>query len=169
MDRDPMLKRLVRTDDDIAPFLVRLFLGIVMFPHGAQKMLGWFGGPGFDGALAFLTSGAHLPAAIALLVIVFEFFGSLGLIFGFLGRLSAFGILCVMVGAILTVHLPNGFFMNWTGSQRGEGYEYHLLVIGMALTVIVKGSGRFSLDRSLTLSAERAAEVDEAEELLEDR
>lgn len=165
---DPWFKRLVRTDDDIAPFLVRLFLGIVMFPHGAQKMLGWFGGPGFDDALMFLTQKAHLPAAIALLVIVFEFFGSLGLIFGFFGRLSAFGILCVMAGAVLTVHLPNGFFMNWTGTQPGEGYEYHLLAIGMALTVIVKGSGRFSLDRSLTLSAERAEAEVEAEAPLEE-
>ncbi|MES1210833.1 MAG: DoxX family protein, partial [Acidobacteriota bacterium] len=95
-----------------------------------------------------------LPAAIVLLVMIAEFFGSLGLITGFLGRVSAFGIFCVMLGAIFTVHLPNGFFMNWMGNQKGEGFEYHLLAIGMALAVMVKGSGRFSIDRWLSKRGE---------------
>ena len=144
-----MLKKLMQTDDDIGALIVRVFLGLVMFPHGAQKMLGWFGGQGFGPTLQGMTS-MGLPAAIVLLVMIAEFFGSLGLITGFLGRVAAFGIFCVMAGAILTVHLQNGFFMNWMGSQKGEGFEYHLLAIGMAIAVMVKGSGRFSIDRSMT-------------------
>jgi putative oxidoreductase len=147
-----MLKKLMLTDDDVSRFIVRLFLGIVFFPHGAQKMLGWFGGGGFSGTMQGMT-GMGLPAIIVFLVILFEFFGSLGLIAGFLGRVWAFGVLCVMLGAIFTVHLPNGFFMNWMGNQKGEGFEYHLLAIGMALAVIAKGSGAYSVDRSVTRGA----------------
>ena len=144
-----MLKRLMQTDDDTGRFLVRLFLGVVMFPHGAQKLLGWFGGGGFSGTMQGMT-GMGLPAFIVFLVIIFEFFGSLALIFGCLGRLGALAILCVMLGAIFTVHLPNGFFMNWMNQQKGEGFEYHLLAIAMALAVLVGGSGRFSVDRALS-------------------
>ncbi|MFL6199687.1 MAG: DoxX family protein [Thermoanaerobaculia bacterium] len=143
------MRKLMRTDDDISRFLVRLFLGLVIFPHGAQKLLGWFGGGGFSGTMQGMT-GMGLPAVIVFLVILAEFFGSLGLIVGFLGRVAAFGILCVMLGAVFTVHLPNGFFMNWMGNQKGEGYEYHLLAIAMALAVIIGGSGAFSVDRALT-------------------
>lgn len=145
-----MLKRLMQTDDDPGMLIVRLALGIVMFPHGAQKLLGWFGGNGFAGTMQFFTSQLGLPAAVAFLVIIAEFFGSLALIVGFLGRIGAFGVLCVMLGAIVLVHLPNGFFMNWYGNQQGEGFEYHLLAIGMALAVIVRGSGAFSVDRSMS-------------------
>ena len=144
-----MLKKLMQTDDDTGMFIVRLALGIVMFPHGAQKLLGWFGGGGFSGTMQGMT-GMGLPAFIVFLVIIFEFFGSLSLIFGFLGRLGALGILCVMLGAIFTVHLQNGFFMNWMGKQAGEGFEYHLLAIAIALAVLVGGSGRFSVDRALS-------------------
>lgn len=144
-----MLRRLMLTDDDISRAIVRLFLGLVIFPHGAQKMLGWFGGGGFSGTMQGMT-GMGLPAVIVFLVIVIEFFGSLGLIVGFLGRVAAFGVLCVMLGAIFTAHLQNGFFMNWMGNQKGEGFEYHLLAIGMALAVIAKGSGAYSVDRSIT-------------------
>lgn len=144
-----MLRRLVQTEDDFGMTIVRLALGIVMFPHGAQKLLGWFGGHGFAATMQGMTSNG-LPAAVVFLVIVAEFFGALGLIVGFLGRMGAFGILCVMLGAIFMVHLPNGFFMNWMGNQKGEGFEYHLLAIGMALAVLIKGSGAFSIDRSLS-------------------
>jgi len=144
-----MLKKLMQTDEDLGMLIVRLALGIVMFPHGAQKLLGWFGGGGFAATLQGMT-GMGLPAVIVFLVILFEFFGSLSLISGFLGRVGAFGILCVMLGALLTVHLPNGFFMNWMGNQKGEGFEYHLLAIGMALAIMVRGSGAFSIDRSMS-------------------
>jgi putative oxidoreductase len=144
-----MLKKLMQTDDDVGMLIVRLALGIVMFPHGAQKLLGWFGGGGFAGTMQGMT-GMGLPAVVVFLVILAEFFGSLSLITGVLGRLGAFGILCVMVGAVVTVHLPNGFFMNWMGNQKGEGFEYHLLAIGMAIAILIKGSGAFSVDRSMS-------------------
>lgn len=144
-----MLRKLMLTDDDVSRFLIRLALGLVMFPHGAQKLLGWFGGDGFAATMQGMT-GMGLPAVIVFLVIIIEFFGALGLIIGFLGRVAAFGVLCVMAGAIFTVHLTHGFFMNWMGQQAGEGIEYHLLAIGMALAVIVGGSGAWSVDRSLT-------------------
>jgi putative oxidoreductase len=129
--------------------VLRVTLGAVMFPHGAQKLLGWFGGYGFDGTMGFLTQNVGLPAPLAALVIVAEFFGSIALILGAFSRVAAVGIITIMVGAIITTHLPNGFFMNWTGQQAGEGFEYHLLVIGMALAILVQGSGRYSLDRQL--------------------
>jgi len=144
-----MLKKLMQTDDDAGRLIVRLALGIVFFPHGAQKLLGWFGGGGYAATMEGMTK-MGLPAAVVFLVIFCEFFGSLSLITGFLGRLGALGILCVMVGAILTVHLPNGFFMNWMGNQKGEGVEYHILAIGMALAILIKGSGALSIDRSMS-------------------
>lgn len=144
-----MLKKLMQTDEDVGLLIVRLTLGLVMFPHGAQKMLGWFGGGGFAGTMQGMTS-MGLPAVAVFLVILAEFFGSISLISGFLGRVGALGILCVMLGAIFMVHLPNGFFMNWMGNQKGEGYEYHLLAIGMALAILIKGSGSLSIDRSMS-------------------
>jgi putative oxidoreductase len=144
-----MLRKLMQTDENAGMSIVRLALGIVMFPHGAQQMLGWFGGKGFSATMHGLT-GMGLPSVVVFLVIFCEFFGSLALIFGFLGRLGALGILAVMVGAIFKVHLHNGFFMNWMGTLKGEGFEYHLLAIGIALAVLVKGSGSLSIDRSMS-------------------
>jgi putative oxidoreductase len=145
-----MLKRLMQTDDDVGMLIVRLALGVVMFPHGAQKLLGWFGGGGFAGTMQGMTQ-MGLPAVVVFLVIIAEFFGSLSLITGFLGRVGAFGILCVMLGAVFLVHLKNGFFMNWGNvAGKGEGFEYHLLAIGIAIAIIVKGSGAFSIDRSMS-------------------
>ncbi len=144
-----MLRKWMQTDDDVGRLIVRLALGLVMFPHGAQKLLGWFGGAGFVGTLQGMT-GMGLPVAVVFLVILAEFFGSISLITGFLGRVGAFGILCVMLGAIFMVHLQHGFFMNWYGNQKGEGIEYHILAIGMALAILVKGSGAFSIDRSMS-------------------
>jgi putative oxidoreductase len=143
-----MLQRLMRTDDNLGSTLLRLFLGLVFFPHGAQKLLGMFGGGGFAKTMTGMT-GMGLPAAIVFLVILIEFFGSLSMLLGFLSRVSAVGILCVMLGAVFTVHIKNGFFMNWMGNQKGEGFEYHLLVIGICLALLVLGSGRYSVDRSM--------------------
>jgi putative oxidoreductase len=140
-----MLKRLMQTNDDVVPAILRLLLGVVMFAHGAQKMLGWFGGGGFSATMQGMT-GMGLPAAIVFLVIVFEFFGSLFLIVGFLTRIGAFMILCIMLGALFTVHLKVGFFMNWSGQQAGEGFEYHLLAIAICLALMVAGGGRWSVD-----------------------
>lgn len=146
------LVRVVATPTDYTALLARLALGIVMFPHGAQKALGWFGGYGFTGTMGFFTQQMHIPAPFALLAIAAEFLGSLGLITGLLGRVAAFGVLCNMVVAMLTVHLANGFFMNWFGQQKGEGIEYFILAIALALVVIVKGSGAISLDRVVARS-----------------
>ena len=134
---------------------MRLVLGIVFFPHGAQKMLGWFGGFGFSATMGFFTHQG-IPAIFAFLAIAAEFFGSLGLIVGFLTRIAAFGIMCNMVVAVATVHAPNGFFMNWSGQQKGEGFEFHLLVLGIGLALLIWGAGAASIDRLLTRSTTRA-------------
>jgi len=144
-----MLNALFRTDRDTSGLLLRVVLGAVFFPHGAQKVLGWFGGHGLAGTLEFFTQSMGMPLAVAALVIAAEFLGSLGLIAGLLTRVAAFGIFCVMTGAIFLVHLKNGFFMNWFGNQAGEGFEYHLLAIAIALALMLKGGGRWSLDRLL--------------------
>jgi putative oxidoreductase len=140
------MKKLFQTDDCLSGLVLRLALGLAMFPHGAQKVLGWFGGPGFSQALAMFTTKMHIPAPLALLVIVAEFFGALGLITGLLTRVAAFGILCDMLGAVILVHWSNGFFMNWSGKQAGEGFEYHLLAIGISLALLIRGAGRWSFD-----------------------
>ena len=126
------LQLLLKTNDSFAPLIARLTLGLVMFPHGAQKALGWFGGYGFSGTMNFFTQQMHIPAPLAFLAIAAEFAGSIGLILGCFSRIAAFGIATNMVVAILTVHAANGFFMNWFGAQKGEGFEYHLLAIGLA-------------------------------------
>jgi putative oxidoreductase len=142
------MKRLLGTSNDVALTSLRLVLGVVFFAHGAQKMLGWFGGYGFHGTMGFF---AHLgiPAPVAFLIICTEFFGGLGLIVGLLTRIAALGIGGLMIGAIFMVHLPNGFFMNWAGTQKGEGIEYHLLVLAMAATLLLRGAGAFSVDRAI--------------------
>jgi putative oxidoreductase len=124
----------------------RVILGCVMFPHGAQKLFGWFGGFGFTNTMTYFTETAGLPWIIAFLIIMVESLGSLGLILGFFTRLSAFGLICIMVGAIITVHIPNGLFMNWFGKQAGEGFEYHLLVIGISIPLLISGGGKYSVD-----------------------
>ena len=143
---------LVRTDDSVTALIARVALGLVMFPHGAQKAFGWFGGFGFEGTMGFLTGQMGLPWIVAFLVIAIETVGALLLIVGALGRLAALGIAAVMTGAVVTSHLGNGFFMNWSGQQAGEGFEYHLLAIAMALAIVWRGSGAASLDRALTHS-----------------
>jgi putative oxidoreductase len=154
-----MIRRLYTTDDSIATSILRLVLGVVFFAHGAQKMLGWFGGFGFRGTMGFFTGMAHIPAPLAFLAIAAEFFGGIGLILGFFTRVAAFGIGVNMLVAILTVHFPFGFFMNWAGSQKGEGYEFHLLVLGIVAFLMIQGAGAFSVDRILTASVlSRAAE-----------
>jgi putative oxidoreductase len=146
------LGRLFATASDLGPTIGRLALGIVMFPHGAQKMLGWFGGPGYGSTMTMFTSNG-VPAVLALLAILAEFLGAMGLVVGAIARVAAFGIACNMVVAILTVNGKNGFFMNWFGQKQAEGFEYHLLALALALIVIVKGAGRFSIDRLLTRRA----------------
>lgn len=144
-----MAKKLMTTSNDVALTTLRLVLGIVFFAHGAQKMLGWFGGFGFHGTMGFFEH-MGMPAPVALLIICTEFFGGLGLIVGLLTRIAALGIGVEMIGAIFMVHLPNGFFMNWMGTQKGEGFEYHLLAIAIAAALLLRGAGAFSVDRALS-------------------
>jgi len=151
-----MIRKLLATDDNTATLILRLVLGIVFFAHGAQKMFGWFGGWGYSATMNVFIGMMHIPAPLAFLAIAAEFCG-LGLILGFLTRIAAFGIAVNMVVAILTVHSTFGFFMNWSGAQKGEGYEYHLLAIAMALFLMIRGAGAFSLDRALTVAASSSA------------
>ena len=144
------MRKLLSTSNDFTVTIVRLVLGVVFFVHGAQKMLGWFGGYGFTGTMGFFTQQMHIPAPFAFLAICAEFFGGLGLIVGLLSRIAAFGIMCNMLVAIAAVHVHNGFFMNWTGQQKGEGFEYHLVTLAALLVVLVKGAGAFSIDRALS-------------------
>jgi len=139
------LQLLINTNSSTGPLVARLVLGLVMFPHGAQKVLGWFGGHGFAGTMQFFTGTLHIPALFAFLAITAEFAGALGLIAGLLSRVAAFGVASVMVVAIF-MHTANGFFMNWAGNQKGEGFEYHILAIGLALVVMIQGAGKASLD-----------------------
>ena len=144
-----MLKRLMGTTNDVTLTTLRVVLGVVFFAHGAQKMLGWFGGFGFHATMGSLTH-MGMPVPVAFLIICTEFFGGLGLIVGLLTRIASLGIAGLMIGAIFMVHLPNGFFMNWMGTQKGEGIEYHLLVLAMAATLLLRGAGAFSLDHALS-------------------
>jgi putative oxidoreductase len=148
-----MFRKLTATGNDFTLTILRLLMGVVFFAHGAQKMLSWFGGFGFKGTMGFFTQQMHIPAPLALLAIFAEFFGGIGLIVGFLGRIAAFGISVNMCVAILMVHLPNGLFMNWYGNQKGEGFEFHLLAIAIGLAIMTKGSGALSVDRALAGSA----------------
>jgi putative oxidoreductase len=137
------------TDGDPGALIARLALAGVFFPHGAQKVLGWFGGHGFSGTYGFFTQQMGIPAPFALAAIFTEFLAPLALVLGIGSRVAALGIAAIMVVATLTVHLPNGFFMNWFGGQKGEGFEYHLLAFALALVVIVKGGGLGALDAKL--------------------
>jgi putative oxidoreductase len=141
------MKLLLQTDDSVSSFILRVTLGLVILFHGAQKVLGWYGGFGFTGTVGFFTDQLHIPYLLAVLVPIAEFFGSLGLIAGLLSRIAAFGIACVMVGGIYLIHWQNGFSMNWFGKQSGEGIEFSLLVLGISLALMISGSGKWSLDR----------------------
>src|ERR1700757_590174 len=135
------LSLLLKTDNDVTGLILRLVLGVTFFVHGAQLTLGWFGGYGFSGTMGFFTGTMHIPAPLAFLAIAAEFFGGLGLILGLLTRIAAFGIAMNMVVAIAMVHRSFGFFMNWTGAQKGEGYEYHLLVLAITAFLMIRSAG----------------------------
>src|SRR5256886_6510305 len=144
-----LLHFLTRTSGQITPLVMRLTLALVFFPHGAQKVLGWWGGPGASATIQGMGK-MGMPPALTVLIMAAELGGSLLLILGLLTRLAAFGIGCVMAGAIFLVHSKVGFFMNWAGTQKGEGFEYHLLALGLAIALLVKGGGALSVDRALS-------------------
>jgi putative oxidoreductase len=146
-----MMKTLFQTEEAWSSLILRVMLGVVMFPHGAQKLVGWFGGSGFTSTMGFFTDKMNIPWILAFLVIIAESLGAIALLLGFLTRLTAFGITCIMIGAIWMVHLPYGFFMNWFGKQAGEGFEYHLLAIAISVALMITGSGKWSVDGAIAM------------------
>src|SRR5947208_14723771 len=148
-----MIRRVFATDDSTATTVLRIVLGLVFFAHGAQKLLGWFGGFGFSGTMHSFTGNMHIPAPLAFLAIAAEFFGGIGLVLGLLTRVAAFGIACNMVAAIVMVHRHFGLFANWSGTQKGEGIEYHLLAIDIAVALMIRGAGALSADAAIAGSS----------------
>jgi len=144
-----VFQKLLQTSNEFSLTFCRVILGIVFFAHGAQKVLGWFGGFGFSATVAVFAKFG-MPAPLAYFVMFVEFFGGLSMIFGLLSRLGGLGITALMLGAIATVHIHIGFFMNWYGVQKGEGFEYHLLAIALAVLIMVRGAGALSLDRLIS-------------------
>ena len=148
-----MWKRLLATDESRTLLLQRVALGAVILPHGLQKVFGWFGGYGFSGTMHFFTDTIGAPSPVGLLVILADSLGALALIAGLGTRLAAVGTVLTMLGAILLWHLPNGFFMNWSGTQAGEGFEFHLLALALAHPLAIRGGGAYSADRVLASDA----------------
>lgn len=144
-----MVAKLLATDGDWVLTLARIILGMALFAHGAQKLLGWFGGHGLSATLRTFRDQLGIPTPLAYLAIAAEFFGGLGLIVGLFSRIAALGIAIIMVVAMVMVHLKYGFFINWFGDKQGHGIEYHLLAIALAVIIVVHGAGAFSLDRAL--------------------
>ena len=146
------MKKIVETNPaSTSALIARLFLAVVVFPHGAQKMLGWFGGYGFSGSMNFLTGGSGLPWIIGFLVIIIEFFAPLFLVVGFLTRVAAFGIGAEFIGVVLKAHIHNGFFMNWNQQpNKGEGLEFFILLFGLVIVTLILGGGRASIDAAIS-------------------
>ncbi len=144
-----MKEKLFSTRNSWEGLVLRFFAGLVMFPHGAQKLFGWFGGYGFSGTMGYFTDTMGLPWLIAFLVIVIEFFGSLLLLAGLGTRIVSATFIILLLGIVFTSHLQHGFFMNWSGVQAGEGIEYFLLYLGICIALLSTGSGKYSADRAI--------------------
>lgn len=145
-----MSRGIFATEDDLSLAIARLILGIVFFVHGSQLVMGWFGGYGYTASMHAFTQVMHIPTPFAFLAIMAQFVGGICLIVGLLSRVAAIAIGIDMLVAVFMVHLRVGFFMNWYGTQKGEGYEYHLLALALCLLVLVNGAGAFSIDRSIS-------------------
>lgn len=145
-----LVQTLLTTNPNIGFSIARFTLGMVIFPHGAQKLLGLFGGYGYTATMESFTTQMGLPGIVAFSIIMIEFFGSISLVLGFISRFWAIALAGMFVGIIYTTQLDHGFFMNWYGDQAGEGFEFSLLVIGLALTIIVNGSGKWSVDNLIS-------------------
>jgi len=144
-----MIKKLFATDGNLSGTILRVALGVAMFPHGAQKLLGWFGGYGFSATLKSFESNMHIPFILALAAILAESVGAVALVAGFFTRVAALAIAADMAVAVYLVHWKVGFFMNWMGNQKGEGFEYHILAIAVALALVIRGGGLWSVDRAM--------------------
>jgi putative oxidoreductase len=144
-----MKNGILKTNNDFTGLVTRITLALILFPHGAQKAIGLFGGYGFTATMGFFTDTMHLPWIIGFLVIIIEFIGALFLTAGFASRIWAALTIILFLGIIVTSHLDNGFFMNWFGNQKGEGFEFHLLIIGLSIAILINGSGKYSVDERL--------------------
>lgn len=159
-----MLKNFINKNQTLAVFdaegtalhwmslFLRITLAIVFFPHGAQMLFGWFGGGGFTATMSYMTENAGLPWIAGLTVILLQSLGSIALALGIFSRFLALSFIFVLIGMIVTSHLDHGFFMNWYGTQAGEGYEFHLLALGMSMALVVGGGGKYALSRNNLLS-----------------
>jgi putative oxidoreductase len=141
-----MFRKFFATDKEFSGTILRVLLGVVIFPHGAQKLLGWFGGGGFNASMRMFESNFHIPTIFALLAILAESVGAVALITGFFTRIAALAISVNMLVAVALVHGKVGFFMNWTGTAKGEGFEYHILVAAIGIALMIMGGGRWSVD-----------------------
>lgn len=146
-----MIRRMMTTTGGWEMLLLRLAAGIVILPHGLQKLFGIWGGAGLTGIMNFFTTVIHLPAPIGYLVILTEVVGGVCLLLGVFTRIAAFAIACEMVGAVLLWHLPNGFFMNWEAKMQAgmEGFEFHILFVAMLITLVSRGAGTASADAAI--------------------
>src|SRR5579885_1779119 len=151
------MRKLFATANDPTMTVLRLALGAVFFTHGAQKALGWFGGPGYSATMGMFTQRMGFPGWLAILAIAAEFLGGLGLILGFLARIAACGLFVDMLVALFKVHLHNGFFMNWTGQKHAEGFEFHILALAGLLAILAHGAGAVSVDRAIAGGRKTAA------------
>ena len=148
------MRMLFHTNDSWSSLILRVTVAVVTFPHGAQKLLGWFGGYGFSGTMDAFTGKMGMPWIIAFLVIIGESLGALALLAGFMTRFTAASLAVIMVGGIAMVHGQHGLFMNWFGQQAGEGFEYHLLMIGMCLALVLAGGGKWLVDQGIAKGLE---------------
>jgi putative oxidoreductase len=154
---NPMFRRFLETDRSTTLTFQRAVLALVVSAHGAQKLLGWFGGYGVEGTVGWFAQALHVPAPIALLVVLSDSLGAVALAAGLFTRFVALGTAATMAGAILLLHASNGFFMNWGGTLAGEGYEFHLLALALALPLVVRGGGAWSIDTLLARRLARSA------------
>ncbi|HLP32001.1 MAG TPA: DoxX family protein [Bacteroidia bacterium] len=141
------MNQFLKSEADYAPLITRLTIAIVMWPHGAQLLLGWFDGFGFEATMNYFTSTAGLPWVVGLMVILIQFFGAVFIATGTLTRFWALAMFIIGVGMIFSGHKEHGFFMNWFGNQQGEGYEFHLLLLGLCASLLISGSGKWGVDR----------------------
>lgn len=147
-----MIKKIMITDEDVSRTIMRVLLALVFLPHGAQKVFGWFGGYGFSGTMDFFIKSG-IPAFLAFLAIMAESVGAVALFAGFFTRVASLGIAVNMIICAAGNHIQNGFFMNWFGQQKGEGFEFHILVLALAIALMMKGGGRWSVDGLLAKRA----------------
>ncbi|MDR3580970.1 MAG: DoxX family protein [Oryzomonas sp.] len=132
----------------LAPFMLRIPLGLIFMAHGSQKLLGLFGGQGLTATLKTFELKLGIPPIFTLLAIIAEFGGGFGVLTGFLTRLSAAGMAAVMVVGIYKIQWVNGFFLSTYGIPgHGNGIEFSIALLGMALYLVIAGGGRWCLDR----------------------